>query len=198
MERKIEWDEVRIGLVVGVRRSQDALSKCSRLQDGAVGTCPQPNSRRGHAQHLGSPRPGAGSQAIGPEPRNRRPRSWPRAHTPFAGAGDRRALNAQATHAAGGPTGGQADTRRWQQLHDLRAEAAAFGAGLPSCSQPRSHRSQGPMGGADRRAAGAGLRDAPPFCRRGPSPPLGDRQRRGPASHAGPPVSALPGLGLTV
>ena len=190
----------RISLVVGVQRTQEAGRRCSVFRKGPRSLPPQPDLG-GLAQHLASPALGAGprrwSRAPGPPPALS-PSAGPTARTYFAGAGDRRAVDAQAAHAAGGPTGRETG-RRVAVAAAARPgdEAAALGSGfLPA--QPASHRSQDQWAAQTSARLGRGLR-APAPRTSGPLPlPFGVPERGGPQPHAGPSPPLLPVLGLTV
>lgn len=175
----------RLSLVVGVQTTQDARRRCLGWGQGA---CPHPTQEAVSSTSPPPPWgrvPGAGSRATGPPPA-----LYPRARTHFAGAGDRRAVNAQAAHAADGPTGRQADGVAVAAAARPGDEAAALGSGfLPA--QPASHSSRDQWAARTGARPGRGLRDPAPRSAGPPPTPLGDRAHRGPLSHAGPPFSAL-------
>lgn len=134
------------------------------------------------------PRPGGGPGAHAPVQRG------PQACTHFAGPGDRRAVDAQATHAAGGRSGGQVAVATAARPGD---DDAAARERFPSCSTRESPLS-GPMGGAGRGGAGArpGLCYPAPRAA-GPFPSPSGPRALGPQSHAGPPALALLSSGFT-
>lgn len=154
-------------------------------QDGASG--PDPGDS---AQHL-APVMGAGPGRQGPKHWDTTLSSPPpapvRAHTYFAGAGDRRAVDAQAAHAGGRRVGGQRAAVVVAALPGDDA-AAVLGSGfLPA--PPASHRARDQWAA---RAGGAGpARHRPARWR--PLPfPLGDQARRGTRPTQGRPFCSCP------
>lgn len=161
------WDG-RGQLVLGLLRIQDAQRRSSRHRLGArVGTRPRRPSPAPSRPPL---RPGGGSPAPGRSARTPPPKLSPGACTHFAGAGDRRAVDAQAAHAAGGLASRQADG--WLAVAAAARpgdDAAALGSGfLPAL--PASHRSQDQWAARAGVRPGRSLRDPAPRAA-APSPP---------------------------
>lgn len=136
---------------------------------------------RDEGSHVGAVRPTVGADPGGrarslaapapPSPQGRVPAptlspSGPPASTHFAGPGDRRTVDAQAAHAAGGRTGGGAAVAAAARPGDAAARER-----FPSCSARESPRS-GPMSGAGGGGAGAGPALPRPAHRQSPPLPL--------------------------